>query len=136
MIVTGKRSRELIHKGVVRWTGLSISTSHRFGDLLLKAECFFRSQHGGRQNTSGPGSCSYLEHSSSTDCAFSFFFDLRPVVCLVCRHRISFQPFGVASILKRYLPGLSYDRDPKLPVLVQLLGKDDLLMARALLKQL
>src|SRR5689334_15019191 len=49
----------------------------------------------------GPGCCSYLEHSSSTDCAFSFLSNSLPVFCLLFRHSISFQPFGfLASNLK------------------------------------
>jgi hypothetical protein len=34
------------------------------------------------QNSCGPGCCSYLEHTSSTDCAFSFLSNSLPVFCL------------------------------------------------------
>lgn len=101
-----KRRREFIQKRCVAWSrswiycyGITILVqcyiaTDRLCDRLLKAKCLARSQQRWGQNSSGPGSCSYLEHSSSTDCAFSFVFDFRPVFCLLCRHRISFQPFG------------------------------------------
>src|ERR1051325_9462389 len=63
-----------------------VFTTYRFGNLL-KTKCLIRRQHRGSQNTSGPGNCSDLEHTSSTDCVFSLTFDFRPVFCLVIRHR-------------------------------------------------
>src|SRR5687767_14537264 len=131
MIIRGERSRELIHEWMVGWTWPGwLRTKYRLCDCL-KAKCFARIQHAWGQNSSGASCCSYLENTSSTDCAFSYFFDLRPVMCLFFRHRFSFQPFGVASTKSRCF-FLSYDRDPKLPVLVQLFGKDDQFVWRGL----
>src|SRR6185369_10085582 len=104
MINLRKRSQEFIHEGMMWWTWLSICASHRFGDRL-KAKCLFRSQHTWGQNTDGPRCCSYLEDTSSTDCVLSFTLDLRPVFCLLFRHRISFQPFGLASNLRSLAGG-------------------------------
>jgi hypothetical protein len=56
-----------------------------------------------------------------TPCLLAFFLGIE----------ISFQPFGVASTKKSFA-FLSYDRDPKLPVLVQLFGKDDQFVWRGL----
>src|ERR1051325_3506720 len=95
-----KRSQEFIHEGMMWWTVSRRGriATYRLGNRLLKAKCLTRSQHRWGQNTGGPGCCSYLEDSSSTNCAFSFLFDFRPVFCLLFRHRISFQPLGLASI--------------------------------------
>src|SRR5215213_1148789 len=90
-----KRSQEFIHKGMMCWTRgcwNGINATYRWLGNSLKTQCLVRSEHVWGQNTCGPGCCSYLEHISSTDCAFSCTFDFRPVFCLVFRHRISFQP--------------------------------------------
>jgi hypothetical protein len=62
-----------------------------------------------------------LVFSSISRRLFAFFLGIE----------ISFQPFGVASTKKSFA-FLSYDRDPKLPVLVQLFGKDDQFVWRGL----
>src|SRR6185369_1474597 len=107
MIVRWKRSCEILNKRVVWWTGLSVSASDRFGNRLLKAQRLVRSQHVWGQNTGGPRYCSDLEHTASADCAFSFFYDSLPIFCLLFRHRISFQPLGLAS--KSKVPSCCYD---------------------------
>src|SRR5215813_10170574 len=95
MINLRKRSQEFIHEGMMWWTGGRSGWIATYGlGNRLKAEGLFRCQHRGRQNTGSPGCCSYLEDCSSTDRAFSFLFDFRPVFCLLFRHRISFQPLG------------------------------------------
>ena len=68
----------------------------------------------GAKTVDGPGCCSYLEHISSTDCAFSFLFDSLPVFCLLFRHRISFQPaagFHVWNLLLTILFGRNCQDD-------------------------
>ncbi len=90
VIVRGKRSREFIHEWMMVWTNCACAST-RFWNRL-KAKCLRMCQHAWGQDTGGPGCCTYLEHTSSTDCALSFVFDFRPVICLVFRHRISFQP--------------------------------------------
>src|ERR1044071_7976033 len=95
MVNLRKRSQEFIHEGMMWWTlsWCGRIATYRLGNCL-KAQCLIRSQHTWGQNTRGTRCCSYLEDSSSTDCAFSFLFNLRPVFCLLFRHRISFQPLG------------------------------------------
>src|SRR6185437_3331335 len=115
MIVTRKRSRELIHKRMMWWTRLSISASHRLGNLL-KAQCFSRREHRRGQDTCRAGCCPDLEHITSTDCAFSIVYDSLPVFCLVLRHRISFQPFGFGLNLNSLAGG--YDLYSKSVVIV------------------
>src|SRR5262245_10632262 len=98
MVNFRKRSQEFIHKRMMWWTGggwnCINATYRRLGNRSLKAQCVARIQYAWGHDRSGPGSSSYLEHSSSTDCAFSFLSDSLPVLCLLFRHRISFQPFG------------------------------------------
>ena len=85
-----------------RWLRSLRIAANRFGGwLTLEGQCFARIQERRGQNTSGPSRCSYLQHTSSADCAFIYLFDFRPVVCLLCRHRISFQPFGCGLKSKR-----------------------------------
>src|SRR5689334_6552993 len=102
MIIRGKRSREVIHKGMMWRTRWWRDANHRLGDGLLKAECFAGLQHAWGDYRSGPGCCSYLKHTSSADRAFSFLPDSLPVFCLLFGHRISFQPFGLASIQESF----------------------------------
>src|SRR5215213_8688002 len=102
MVIRWKRSREFIHERMMWWTGSWCDASDRFGNLL-KAQCLVRSQHVRGQNSGGPGCCSYLEHATSTDCALSFIYDSLPVFCLLFRHRISFQPLGLASVSVKIL---------------------------------
>src|SRR6185369_11419554 len=105
MIIRWKRSCEFLDKGMMRWTGRWCNANDRFGNRLLKAQRLIRSQHVWGQNAGGPRCCSDLEHTASTDCAFSFFYDSLPVLCLVFRHRISFQPLALASNLKSLAVG-------------------------------
>src|SRR5215510_4274396 len=100
-------SCECIHERMSWWTAWEWvvgckSTNYRLGDRL-KAECLFGSQHGWGDDCRGPGCCSYLEHTASTDCAFLSFS--RPVFRLFFGHRISFQPLGSASNLKSLISG-------------------------------
>src|ERR1051326_3957980 len=111
MINLRKRSQEFIHEGMMGWTlsrGGWIAT-YGLGNRL-KAEDLVRSQHRGRQNTGSPRCCSYLEDSSSTDCAFRFLVDFRPVFCLLFRHRISFQPLGWPQSKNPLLVVLTFTR--------------------------
>src|ERR1051326_1493188 len=94
VVVRWEWSREIVHKGTMWWTWLSISASHRLGNRLLKRKCFTGRQHGRRHYRSRAGGWSYLEDRFSTDCAFSVLSDSLPVLCLLFGHRISFQPFG------------------------------------------
>src|SRR5262249_38064930 len=128
MVIRRKRGREFLHKGMVRWTSWWRNAKHRLGDGFLKAECFAGFQHAWGYYRSGPGCCSYLKHTSSADRAFSFLSDSLPVFCLLFGHRISFQPFGLASIQESFASGydLTLDRYDVRSIMVQLPGKGDL----------
>src|ERR1700754_4829682 len=89
-------SREIVDKGTMcgtRGCWRCIDASHRrlVRWVIGEAECLAGTQQVRSHDRCGPSCCSNLEHTSSTDCAFSF---LLQVLCLAFRHRISFQPFG------------------------------------------
>src|SRR5215510_12939113 len=79
MVNLRKRSQEFIHKRMMWWTDRWCNANDRFGNRLLKAQRLVRSQHVWGQNTGRPSCCSDLEHTASTDCAFSFLYDFLPV---------------------------------------------------------
>src|SRR6185369_2827706 len=62
--------------------------------INCKRRCLSRTDDVWGQNSGGPGCCSYLEHTSSADCALSFLSNSLPVSAFLFRHSISFQPFG------------------------------------------
>src|ERR1044072_7018377 len=74
------------------------------------AKCFARINDVRGQHSRGPGCCSYFQDTSSTDCALSFLFYSLPVFCLLFRHRISFQPLGLASNQKPLLVVMTFTR--------------------------
>src|ERR1044071_1027986 len=88
LVYRWKRNRQIIHKGCMYWTPDCCSAlSQRRRHWVGKGECLSSSYDVWGQNRRGPGCCPYLEHISSTDCAFSFLSDSLPVFCLLFRHR-------------------------------------------------